>query len=204
MSSACEACADVPACVCGRGSLPASAPCRQTWRHARAFPPWLTNKLHALPQIALPNPYHQEGAPWAVYGTIPVAAALRHLAHRPKTRRSRSLRSGAGRCWGLRCGACARMRAQVRARPRACLRRRPADLEVHPRAPPCWMTSKAACSAHIKLPNAFHHEPPGGLWNDSGCHCLALCCGTRSSRTPGPGTGRCRCLRRAGVHMRTC
>ena len=78
----------VRVCVrrCGRGSLPASAPCRQTWRHARAFPPWLTNKLHALHKSNCRTP--TTTSPLAVYGTIPVAAALcyvaEHAVHEPQ------------------------------------------------------------------------------------------------------------------------
>ena len=73
--SACEACADVPACLSGRGSVPACAPSWQTWMHARAIPTWRTNTLHALPQMSLLTHPHQERAPLAVYGMIPVAAA---------------------------------------------------------------------------------------------------------------------------------
>ena len=78
VSSACEGCADVPACVSRRASVPASAPYRPILRHARALPPWQTNLLHVLPQIALPNPFH-DVLP-AVYGMIPVATALRYVA----------------------------------------------------------------------------------------------------------------------------
>ena len=42
------------ACLC---SVPADLEARPR------DPPWQTDTLHALPQIALPNPYHQEGAP---------------------------------------------------------------------------------------------------------------------------------------------
>ena len=53
MSSACEACADVPACVYGRASVRGCALCQQTWRHGSALPPRRTNKLHSRYQMAL-------------------------------------------------------------------------------------------------------------------------------------------------------
>ena len=65
MSSACEAYADVPACVHGRGSVPACALCRQTWRHAvsrrplvcvgcsawRPTSPFPSHLRHPAPQV---------------------------------------------------------------------------------------------------------------------------------------------------------
>ena len=59
MYSACGACADVPACVYGRASVPAAG---RQYRHALALLLWLASKLHAPPQMSLPNPYHHEGA----------------------------------------------------------------------------------------------------------------------------------------------
>ena len=71
--SACGAWADVPACVYGLANVPACEPCRQARQARPRAPPWRTKKLHALPQMSLPNPYRHTGAPPAVYGMVPVA-----------------------------------------------------------------------------------------------------------------------------------
>ena len=76
LSSACEACADVPARVYGRVSVPACAQCQQT-RHALRSPPGGQTSCMLCPTYYCFLTPTKGVHPQAVYGMIPVAARIK-------------------------------------------------------------------------------------------------------------------------------
>ena len=105
--------------------------------------------------------------------------APKALCRRCGTRRSRTPGPGTGRRGCLRRASC------VRVQTRQCTVL--ADLEARPRAPP-WRTLKLRSRYQMALLTHLHRERahPGGVWSDSGCRCLALCCGNKYTQTMSP------------------
>ena len=77
MSSACEECADVPACVHGRANVLACEPCRQA---IEGRPPGRQTSFMRCPKWHCRLTPTKSAHPSAVYGIIMVAAALRFVA----------------------------------------------------------------------------------------------------------------------------